>query len=162
MHDEDWPGSPTVKLNEGENSKGDKSMFCTNCGNQIDSTMAFCTKCGTPVGGGRPAQVVQCEIKNHLVGAILQTVVCIPAGIVPLIYACKVNSKLAQGDVVGAQEASRKAKFWLNLTTAIFGAIIILWILMAALGPAVSKAAKKARQATENARQQRLEQNGNY
>lgn len=130
-------------------------MFCTNCGNQIDSTMAFCTKCGTPVGGRQPAQVAQGEIKNHMVGAILQTVVCIPAGIVPLIYACKVNSKLANGDIAGAQEASKKAKFWLNLTTAIFGAIIILSILMSALGPAVSKAQKSAQQ-------YRQEQNGNY
>lgn len=69
------------------------------------------------------------EVKNHLVGAIIQTVVCMPAGIIPLVYACKVNSKLAQGDVAGAQEASKKAKFWLNLTSIIFGALIFLYIL---------------------------------
>ena len=137
-------------------------MYCSNCGNQIDGTMAFCTKCGTPVGGGQPASVAKGEIKNHLVGAILQTVVCIPAGIVPLIYACKVNSKLAQGDVAGAQEASKKAKFWLNLTTAIVGALIILYIVSFAMGPALSKATKRARQAAENVRQQRLEQNGHH
>lgn len=130
-------------------------MFCANCGNQIDSTMAFCTKCGAPVGGRQSAPVAKGEIKSHMVGAIVQTVVCVPAGIVPLIYACKVNSKLAQGDIAGAQEASKKAKFWLNLTTAIFGAIIILWILMSAVGPVLSKAHKRAQQ-------QRQEQSGNY
>ena len=127
-------------------------MFCTNCGNQIDNTMAFCTKCGTPVGGRKVAPVTNGEINSHMVGAIIQTVVCVPAGIVPLIYACKVNSKLAQGDIVGAQEASKKAKFWLNLTTAIFGSIIILLILMSALGPAVSKAQKRAQQSQERSR----------
>ena len=74
-------------------------------------------------------QAANVEVKSHMVGAILQTIVCIPAGIVPLIYACKVNSKLCQGDIAGAQEASKKALFWLNLTTIIFGAIIVLIIV---------------------------------
>ena len=104
-------------------------MHCANCGNQIDSTMAFCAKCGTPVGGGQPAPVAKGEIKSHMVGAIILTTLCIPAGIIPLIYACKVNSKLAQGDVVGAQKASKEAKFWVNLTIAILGAIIVLAIV---------------------------------
>ena len=129
MHDEDWPGSPTVKLNEGENSKGEKTMFCSNCGNQIDGTMAFCTKCGTPVGGGRPAQVVQGEIKSHMVGAILQLIVCLPAGIAPLIYACKVNERLAQGDIAGAQDASKKALKAINIGTAVIGGLIVLSII---------------------------------
>ena len=147
-------------------------MFCTNCGNQIDSTMAFCTKCGAPIGGGQPAPVVKGEIKNHIVGAIVLLVFCIvlslgipipfvlilPLGIITMVKSCKVNPKLAQGDVAGAQEASKKAKFWVKLTSAILGALIILSILMPALGPAF----KHARQAAENARQQRLEQNGNY
>ena len=122
-------------------------MFCTNCGNQIDSTMASCTKCGTPVGGRQPAQVAQGEIKNHMVGAILQTVVCIHAGIDPLIYACKVNSTLAQGDVAGAQEASKKAKIWLNLTTIIFGAIIVLAIVANAVESTKTQMAQERLQA---------------
>ena len=104
-------------------------MFCSNCGNQIDGTMAFCTKCGTPVGGGRPAQVVQGEIKSHMVGAILQLIVCLPAGIAPLIYACKVNERLAQGDIAGAQDASKKALKAINIGTAVIGGLIVLSII---------------------------------
>jgi len=151
-------------------------MFCTNCGNQIDSTMVFCTKCGTPVGGRQPAQVAQGEIKNHMVGAIVLLVFCIvlslgipipfvlilPLGIITMVKSCKVNPKLAQGNVTGAQEASNKAKFWVKLTSAILGALIILYIVSFAMVPALSKATNRARQAAENARQQKLEQNGNY
>ena len=140
-----------------DKTRKDKTMFCSKCGSQINGTMKFCAKCGAPVQGqgGQPAPVARGEIKSHMVGAILQTVVCIPAGIVPLIYACKVNSLLAQGDIAGAQEASKKAKFWINLGTAIVGALIILWILAAAVGPAVSKAQKRAQH-------QYQEQSGNY
>ena len=122
-------------------------MFYTNYCNQIDSTMAFCTKCGTPVGGGQSAPVAKGEIQNHIVGAIALLMFCIvlslgipipfvlilPLGIITMVESCKVNPKLTQGDVVGAQEASKKAKFWVKLTSAI-----------------------------ENIRQQSQEQNGNY
>ena len=104
-------------------------MFCTNCGSQVDGSMAFCTKCGTPVGGRQAAPVAKGEVKSHMVGAILQLAVCLPAGIVPLIYACKVNERLAQGDIAGAQAASRKAALWINITTAIFGTLIVLWMI---------------------------------
>lgn len=130
-------------------------MFCSKCGSKNDGDAAFCTKCGTKMNVTQPinnnlksyatqptnnkvksyaTQPTNNNVKSYLVGSILQTVVCIPAGIVPLIYACQVNSKLAQGDIVGAQEASQKAKFWLNLTTIIFGAIIILIIVLNAIG----------------------------
>ena len=105
-------------------------MFCTNCGNQNDDMAVFCSKCGTPVNGRSVAANV--KVKSHMVEAILQLMVCLPAGIIPLIYACKVNSKLIQGDIAGAQAASRKAKMWLWITTVIFGTIILLMILAGA------------------------------
>ena len=86
-------------------------------------------------------------MKSHMVGAILTLVICLPAGIVPLIYACKVNNKLAQGDIAGAQAASKKAKLWLNISIAILGTIIVLSIFMSALGPAISSAQNRARAA---------------
>lgn len=104
-------------------------MFCTKCGNEIDNSAVFCTKCGAQVRIAQGA-VKNEEVKSHMVGAILQTIVCIPAGVVPLIYACKVNSKLAKGDIIGAQEDSKKAKFWINVGTAIVGAIIILSMIV--------------------------------
>lgn len=106
-------------------------MFCTKCGTQVDDGSAFCTNCGMPLGGNQ--NIPKDAIKSHLVGAILQLIVCIPAGIVPLIYACKVNSKLIQGDIAGAQEASKKAKFWINLGTAIVGTLIIISIIVNAI-----------------------------
>ena len=106
-------------------------MYCQNCGSQNDDANAFCFKCGARIGigGTQATPVAKGEVKSHMVGAILQLVVCLPAGIVPLIYACKVNSKLAQGDIAGAQEASKKAKLWINIGTAIVGALILLSIL---------------------------------
>ena len=101
-------------------------MFCTNCGSQIDSSAAFCTKCGASVGGRQAAPVAKEDVKSLLLGAILQLIVCLPAGIIPLIYACKVNKKLIQGDIAGAQAASKKALLWINIGTAIVGTLIVL------------------------------------
>jgi len=152
-------GGRVTKSREERKQKETK-MYCTKCGNQIDGSAAFCTKCRTPTNG-KPATSTG-EVKSHMVWAILQTVVCIPAGVVPLIYACKVNSKLAQGDIAGAQEASKKAKFWLKLTTIIFGAIILLYMFLAAIGPAVSSASRSASRAAQQIQQQRQAQGENY
>lgn len=102
-------------------------MFCSECGAKISDKAVVCPKCGVPIAGKQIANSTM--VKNHMVGAILQLIVCVPAGVIPLIYALKVNSKLAQGDIAGAQEASRKAKFWINLGTVIIGALIIIAII---------------------------------
>lgn len=112
-------------------TKGVFNMFCSECGAEISDKAMVCPKCGVPVAGKQVARNV--EVKNHMVGAILQLVVCLPAGIIPLIYANKVNSRLAQGDVAGAQEASKKAKFWINLGTWVVGTVIVLWIVLGAM-----------------------------
>lgn len=50
---------------------------------------------------------------NYLVQSILVTLCCcLPFGIVAIIFAAQVNSKLATGDYAGAVEASGKAKMW--------------------------------------------------
>lgn len=52
-------------------------------------------------------------VKNHLVMAIISTVLCcVPVGIVSIIFAIQVNSKLAAGDFAGAQSASKNALIW--------------------------------------------------
>jgi hypothetical protein len=59
------------------------------------------------------AYYVPVELKNYLVQAILLTLCCcLPVGIVALVYSTQVNSKLALGDVAGAQVASDKARMW--------------------------------------------------
>ena len=52
-------------------------------------------------------------VPSHLVWAILTTLFCcLPFGIVAIVYASQVSSKLAAGDIEGATEASGKAKTW--------------------------------------------------
>ena len=123
-----WTGAQALGRQKHK-IKRRKEMFCPNCGNQIDRGMAFCTKCGAQIGGRPMAPVARGGIKSHMVGAILQLIVCLPAGIVPLIYASKVNEKLAQGDIAGAQEASNKASLWINIGTAIVGTLLVLGLI---------------------------------
>lgn len=82
------------------------------------------------VAPGTPTAVVP----NYLVQAILVTICCcLPLGIVSIIFASQVNSKLAAGDVAGAMESSRQAKMfaWIALAAGvivpfIFGALGVL------------------------------------
>lgn len=80
--------------------------------------------------GGKPT------IPNYLVQSILVTLCCcLPGGIVAIVYAAQVNTKLGVGDFAGAQEASDKAKMWCWVSfgvglvvNLIFGAIQFLAI----------------------------------
>jgi len=82
-------------------------------------------------GSPSPAQ----EIPNYLIPAILSTVFCcLPLGVVSIIFATQVNSKLAAGDTAGAMESSKKAKMFMFI--AIGGGVlgwilgIVLWIFV--------------------------------
>ncbi len=80
-------------------------MFCKNCGAEINDNAVVCVKCGV--------QVKQENIENYLLLAIFSTICCcIPLGIISIVYSCKVNTLLAQGNVIGAKEASKSAKKW--------------------------------------------------
>ena len=60
-----------------------------------------------------PGAAASASIPNYLVQSILVTLCCcIPLGIPAIVYAAQVNSKLAAGDVAGAQDSSSKAKMW--------------------------------------------------
>ena len=53
------------------------------------------------------------DVPNYLVPAILVTICCcVPFGIVAIVYAAQVNTKLAGGDLPGAQASSANAKLW--------------------------------------------------
>jgi hypothetical protein len=76
-----------------------------------------------------PSSVPGTPIPNYLVQSILSTICCCPPlGIVAIIFAAQVNSKLAIGDVAGAQEASRKARMfcWLALGLGLLIYIVVL------------------------------------
>jgi hypothetical protein len=52
-------------------------------------------------------------IPNYLVWAILVTVLCcLPFGIVAIVYAAQVNTKLQAGDIRGAMDSSKNARMW--------------------------------------------------
>lgn len=62
---------------------------------------------GQGYSGPRP------DIPNYLVPAILVTIFCCwPFGIPAIIFAAQVNTKLDEGNIAGAQDASNKAKMW--------------------------------------------------
>jgi hypothetical protein len=74
-------------------------------------------------------------VQNYLVPAILATIFCcLPVGVAAIIFATQVNTKLAEGDLPGAQEASRKAKMFmfiaigLGLVSLIGG--VLIWVFV--------------------------------
>lgn len=98
-------------------------MYCKNCGNEISDAAVVCPKCGVSVTGKPVAASAQ--VANHMVGAILCTLFCcLPCGIVAIVKASQVNTKLAQGDVSGAENAARSAKTWI-LVAVILGVVVI-------------------------------------
>ena len=65
-------------------------------------------------------------VPNYLVQAILVTLFCcLPFGIVSIVYAAQVNSKLAAGDYAGALDSSQKAKTW-SMWSFIIGLVFSL------------------------------------
>jgi hypothetical protein len=110
-------------------------MFCRNCGAQNDDRATQCSRCGAALSSaaatGMPAQ----DIPNYLVWAILATVFCcLPFGIVGIVYAAQVNSKLAGGDVNGALAASKNAKTWTLVSFFCGLAVIGFYFVMMILG----------------------------
>ena len=119
-------------------------MYCIQCGTQNDDTSRVCRICSTalPAAVSQPTQAPLVNnqytgnpnVPNHLVPAILVTLFCcLPFGIVSIVYAAQVNSKLAVGDVQGAIADSGRAKTWAIVSLAlgfipmimIFAAIVI-------------------------------------
>ena len=83
--------------------------YCTNCGTPRHGGATACPNCGQKAPSFAPLP----PINNYLVPAILVTLCCcLPGGVVAIVYAAQVNSKLAAGDVTGAQAASQNAKMW--------------------------------------------------
>ena len=101
-------------------------MFCKNCGNQIADAAVVCPKCGVPVAGKSVASATE-QVPNHMVGAILTALFCCQiGGIVAIVYAAQVNTKLARGDIEGARAASKTANTWItvNIITGVLIGVI--------------------------------------
>lgn len=82
-----------------------------------------------PPPTGAPASV-----PNYLIPAIISLFCCLPLGIVGVIFAAQVNTKVAAGDTAGALDASKKAKLFsfiaigLGLAGLLF--YILVWVIM--------------------------------
>lgn len=77
-----------------------------------------------------PPQYSAEYIPNHLVWAILSTLFCcLPLGIVSIVFAAQVDGKRAAGDLHGAREASRQAKFWALLAAGLALIPLTLYLL---------------------------------
>ena len=82
------------------------------------------------------------NIQNYLIPAILATVFCcLPLGVVAIIFAAQVNSKVATGDIAGAMESSKKAKMFMFIAVGLgllsWICAIVIWVLfvgMATMG----------------------------
>ncbi len=82
-----------------------------------------------PASGGGSATV-----PNYLVPAIISIFCCWPLAIPAIIFATQVNSKLAAGDVAGAEDASKKAKMFAFIAIGIGVVIILIYVIMLVLG----------------------------
>jgi|GEM_PF-1551540 len=83
---------------------------------------------------------VALTIPNYLTPAVLVTLCCcMPIGIVAIIYAAQVNSKLARGDVIGAKSSSETARTlcWIAFIGGI--ACVGLYFMMSFFGSFGSK-----------------------
>ena len=107
-------------------------MFCRHCGQENANNAVRCIRCGEamtpeiasprPTAGDQqsPPQLASSvsasaadSVGNNLVWAILATLFCcLPTGIVAIVYAAQVNTKLSHGDLVGARESARSAAVW--------------------------------------------------
>lgn len=92
---------------------------------------ALATGAPPPTGAGAPAG----HIPNYLVPAILVTLCCcLPLGIPAIVYAAQVNSKLADGNIAGAQYASQQAKMWCWIALAAGILATVVYLILGATG----------------------------
>ncbi|MFI0547158.1 MAG: CD225/dispanin family protein [Brachymonas sp.] len=93
--------SPVLQLNESADFSAPRTA----------APAASATLAAVPAS--RPAGYTLPAPDNFLVQAILVTLCCcLPFGIASIVYASQVNSKVAAGDMAGAHESARKARFW--------------------------------------------------
>ena len=117
-------------------------MYCGNCGAQNPDNASHCTSCGRPLAAGAPVPQQGAapagglaSVPNYLIQSILVTIFCcLPAGVVSIVYAAQVNSKLAMGDMQGAMQASKNAKTWAMVSAGIGLAGLVLYIILMAAG----------------------------
>ena len=111
-------------------------MYCTSCGVSRADNATVCENCGERIRHIPPRP----QINNYLVPAVLTAFCCcLPLGVVAIIYAAQVNSKLAAGDVAGAEAASKNAKMWSWIALGAGALVSIAYAVLMAVNIAGSK-----------------------
>ena len=68
---------------------------------------------------------------TYLWQSIVVTILCcLPLGIPAIVFAAQVNSKVAAGDMAGAEEASRKARMWCWIAFGAGLAAVVISIIL--------------------------------
>lgn len=107
-------------------------MYCRQCGAENEDNAWKCIRCGAPLheGSQAPPPPPMANIPNYLAHSILCTLFCcLPFGIVAIVYAAQVNTKIAAGDIAGAQAASDSAKQWCWVSFGLGLAVGLIWCL---------------------------------
>jgi hypothetical protein len=82
-----------------------------------------------------PAAGGSATVPNYLVPAIISIFCCWPLAIPAIIFATKVNSQVAAGDMAGAEDSSKKAKMFsyialgIGILEIIFGIIYVVFVI---------------------------------
>lgn len=83
-----------------------------------------------PGGFGPPPPYGQ-PIPNYLWQSIVVMLLCcLPAGIVAIVYATRVQSRQQMGDIQGALDASNKARTWCIISVVAALVIFLLYIVI--------------------------------
>lgn len=71
-----------------------------------------------------PSSGTHDKVPNYLIPAIISAICCFPLGIISIIFAAQVNSKVTAGNTAGALDASKKAKMFSYI---FIGLGIVVW-----------------------------------
>lgn len=74
-------------------------------------------------------------VSSDLVGPILVTLFCcLPFGIVSIVYASQVPTKVAANDIEGAKLAAKTSKTWMvwGLITGLIGIVLLIFLQVVA------------------------------
>jgi predicted secreted protein len=83
------------------------------------------------------------NIPNYLVQSILATLFCcLPFGIVAIVFAAQVNSKVQAGDIQGAMQASKQAKMWCWVSVGVSAVCMVLYFGMMIVFGAIAGASR--------------------
>jgi len=107
-------------------------MYCRKCGTQNDDNAFKCVECGEIIQQIQRVGEPVPRVPNYLAQSILVTLFCcVPFGIVSIVYAAQVNSKLMAGDYAGAVDTSKKARTWCWVSFGIGLGWVVVWLFFA-------------------------------